>query len=285
MSENEYKDWVLAEFDQKRDNGLLSSELLSPTPGGLKAECVKICEGRYSTKDEILLSSFFNQRKDAYEYRQAILNSSADIFRPLVSFLRDRSRNTALKNVNLLAWLIDFKPRPYHPGLIYTKQPSSPVSTQNPQSAATPPIIPPIRTTPQNGNAVNTFKKKKAFYIFLVIPIALAIYFITTYNSHQLTGREGCMLWKGDHYEPAECGMKSPYYQLCPINRRLITNFKKITSPDTLTLRSIGKVWYAKFKGRVEFYTAGGVHPLDTNRRLLPLSDHILKKYVYHMTD
>ena len=117
MSESEYKAWVLEDYDRKVAARLLPVELVSPTPGGLKAESVKICERRFNNKDEIILRSFFNEKDGAAAYRLAIQNSNAEVFKTLSNFLRDRSITTSLKNINLLAWLIDFQPRPFHPSL------------------------------------------------------------------------------------------------------------------------------------------------------------------------
>ena len=90
------------------------------------------------------------------------------------------------------------------------------------------------------------------------------------------------MIWSDDHYNPVDCSDKTSGIKPPPINRQLVQNFKRITKPDTLTLYSVGKVWYAKYNGRVEFFTAGGAYPLDTNRRLLPMTIHILQKFVLH---
>jgi hypothetical protein len=49
--------------------------------------------------------------------------------------------------------------------------------------------------------------------------------------------------------------------------------------PDTLTQRALGHVWYSKIDGLVEFYTAGGIHPVHRERRLRPLTAYILQKY------
>lgn len=91
------------------------------------------------------------------------------------------------------------------------------------------------------------------------------------------------MIWNDDHYECIECNDKStdaPHY---PIDHELIDHFKRITQPDTLTYHSVRKVWYSNYKGRVEFYTASGPNPLDTNLRVLPMTTHILEKYVLHI--
>ncbi|MCC8408248.1 hypothetical protein LJ707_04855 [Mucilaginibacter sp. UR6-1] len=57
---------------------------------------------------------------------------------------------------------------------------------------------------------------------------------------------------------------------------------REISKPDTLTPYSVDKVHYTNYKGLIHFYTINGPHPLDTSRRLKPMSIHILEKYVYH---
>jgi hypothetical protein len=282
MSENEYKELVLADYDRKMEAGLLPAELISPAPGNLKAECVKICERRFNPKDEILLRSFFNQKGDAAAYRMAILNGSADIFRPLNKLLRKRSTNTSVKNINLLAWLIDFEPRPYHPNLRYKARPDGTPSASGPGSLSAGSDVGNIESEYNQHSTVKTWKKI-IFYVLTIATIALVSYIFIEHKSNQLTGHEGCMIWVDDHYQPIDCGEKSLSSPLYHINHQLVDNFRKIMTPDTLTPRSIGKVWYAKFNGRVEFFTSAGPYPLDTNRRVLPMSDHILEKYVYHV--
>lgn len=295
MSENEYKKLVLEDFDQKILAQQLPAELISLTPGGLKSESVKICEDRFDSKDGIILDSFFGKKENAFAYRQAIQNSNGGVFKPLINLLKKRSIKTSLKNVNLLAWLIDFRPRPYHPNLIITninedqtninqdKQPDSslsPTATNAAEFEADPVLPASLLKKPLAQN------KKLMIAGVLLIIVVLTSYLVINYQtSPEITGHEGCMFWHSDHYQPIDCSRKFLHSQLYPIDHKLVDGFKRITLPDTLTMRSLGKIWYAKFRGRVEFYTQGGAHPVDTNKRLLPVSDHILKKYVYHLTD
>lgn len=288
MSENEYKKLVLADFDQKILTGQLPSELIFPTPGNLKSESVKICERRFNFKDEILLSSFFNKREDAYAYRQAIFNGGADVFKPLTNFLKDRSINTGPKNIDLLAWLIDFQPRPYNPGLIVPNKTHEKIPNFSISQAVADNLDSEADSVPPAQSFEKPLARRKNVIIacVLLMVFALTSYFVIDRSrTNVITGHEGCMFWQDSHYQPIDCNRKFLRPQLYPINHKLVNEFRRITLPDTLTMRSIGKVWYAKFRGRVEFYTQGGAHPVDTNKRLLPVSDHILKKYVYHLTD
>ncbi|RZL02566.1 MAG: hypothetical protein EOO89_29150 [Pedobacter sp.] len=60
-----------------------------------------------------------------------------------------------------------------------------------------------------------------------------------------------------------------------------LNNLRKVRWPDKLTKESIGKVWYAKAGGGPpEFFTDSGMHPVDTVKRLRPLSTYMLNKYI-----
>lgn len=295
MSEREYKEFVLADYDQKRAVGMLSSELLLPTRGNIKSEAVKICEQRFNTKDETILKSFFPQKEDMAAYRMAIQNCNADKFKTLANFLENRSINTKIKNINLLAWLIDFNPRPYHPdlkpGISATATVAEPPIDVQPGIPVTPPVVEPpddlpgeeIINPPQPPDKPPVKSRNRIIlYSILLILISVIIYFAVKKAPHPVNTTAGCMIWSDDHYNPVDCNDKSSGISPSPINRLLVQNFKRITKPDTLTLYSVEKVWYAKYNGRVEFFTAGGAYPLDTNRRLLPMTIHILQKFVLH---
>jgi hypothetical protein len=284
MSESEYKKLVLADYDGRMEAHLLPSELLVPTPANIKAEVVKFCERGFelSTGDENILRSFVGERQDAAAYRIAFQNGKADPFRQVVRVLADRSVNTNIKYINLLALLIGYPSRPYHPNL----RPFNPLQTEAMQS-------PPVKGNPsppnvpmKRGGQVTRRNNLKFLWIFAsAIVIALGWFIIPHKTVRHYTGHEGCMFWNDDHYEPIECNERSataPHYK---INLEQVDNFKRITKPDTLTYQSVNKVWYSNYKGKMEFYTDSGANPVDTNLRVLPMSKHIFEKYVLHITN
>ncbi|MFI5163013.1 MAG: hypothetical protein ACHQHN_17160 [Sphingobacteriales bacterium] len=276
MSESEYKNLVLADYDNKLTAQLLPSELLLPTPANIKAEIVKICEMSLSTADEKILRSFVGNKEDVMAYRMAVLNGKADPYRPLVNLLGDRSINTNIRNVDLLAMLIGYQPRPYHPSLPLTNNPSP------------APAEPSRRTLDPITNSLESPKKrliKPLLFLVSIILIGIAGFWIWQKSSRHYTDTKGCMIWSDDHYEPVACDDKSSAKPVYPINHQLIDHFRKIKDPKTLTLADVRKVWYAKYNGNVEFFTDSGFYPLDTTRRVLPLTVHILQKYVYHTTN
>lgn len=276
MSDQEYKELVLAYYDELVKTGALSSELLSPTPGSIKSKVLKRCSEGFDSKDEKTLQSFVGRKADVGEYYKVVDISSADLYRPLVKVLKKRSVNTNLRNIDLLAWLIDYKPRPFRPDLV-------------PPIKKIPATFDQLVLRPTNDPADPEQQRKTKSKVMVVTgSILIALVLIGIIGIWQYEKRiavYGCMVWHDDRYQPVGCGDNSSGTKPSPINHQLMDHFKRITRPDTLTLSSIGKVWYAKYNGRVEFYTAPGPHPLDSNRRLLPVSDHILKKYVYHLTN
>ncbi len=290
MSESEYKELVLKEYDRQMEARLLPSNLLLPKPASIKAEVVRICEKRLplSAGDENVLRSFVGEREDVAAYRNAFYNGTADIFKQVITVLAHRSVKTNVKYINLLALVIGFKPRPYHPGLRnedIIDPPTDPRSTQ--VITDKPPAIPdPTAGTVEHGEDQTKGNSYKFLWIFAaVIIVGMSWYLVAKKTVKQCTGKEGCMIWNDDHYECIECNDKSTTAPHYPIKHELIDNFRRITRPDTLTYHSVRKVWYSNYKGKIEFYTDSGPNPMDTNLRVLPMTTHIFEKYVLHITN
>lgn len=94
---------------------------------------------------------------------------------------------------------------------------------------------------------------------------------------------EKCMDWDGNRYVPIECEKKAVNPTTIPLDINVLKGFKRISWPDTLTKNSIGEVWYAKRGGKYEFFTDSAMHPVDTQRRLKPLTQYILSNHIsYH---
>ncbi len=111
MPEN-YQDLVFASFKEKQEKGELYPSLLKPTTAKLKRECLRVYDKRYTVQDEDILSMFFDIDKIGADFRQIISKADPDDFRPLLNHLKEKTGKTDDKNSELLAWLIDFQPRP-----------------------------------------------------------------------------------------------------------------------------------------------------------------------------
>ncbi len=272
---DEYKAGVLQAYKHKKAANALSPNLTRSTPAKLRAECLEVFNSRFLKKDELALKSFFGSRDDATGYVQAIRKCDVDKFRPLDNFLKGNTTDSEDKNIELLAWLIDFEPRPYRFGQTYL-----------PATANTKPVITQVR---QDVTPVP--KSNKNIFLLLIVPVIIgigvyAVFYHPAKPGHSansvVSGPEKCMYWAGDHYQAVSCNQKLGDTLEIALDPEKIVHFKRITTPDTLTANSLGKVWYIKINNHLEYYTAAGFHPTHPDRRLLPLSKYMLNKYVHH---
>jgi len=107
----EYPELVLSTYKKMRDNGELYTILPKETTAALKNACLKVYDSRYNQDDADILSVFFNVDKMKCDFRKVISEVKSDYFKALYNHIRDETA-TNERNSDLLAWLINFKPRP-----------------------------------------------------------------------------------------------------------------------------------------------------------------------------
>lgn len=91
--------------------------------------------------------------------------------------------------------------------------------------------------------------------------------------------KKECMYWNEDHYEEVYCDEIIEGKEIIALNeaKKLL---RKITKPDTLTVENaLGKVWYSKYKNRVDFFTMDGTNP-ENDKELHKVTEYIIDKYV-----
>lgn len=116
---DDYKKAVISDYHQKKVKGLLSVNLSYPTPAKLRDECLLVLHSRPKENDEKLIRDFFNLGVISNDYGPSIKRFDIDKLRPLLKFIKGQIEDTEPKNIELLAWLIDFEPRPYQYGVVY----------------------------------------------------------------------------------------------------------------------------------------------------------------------
>lgn len=90
---------------------------------------------------------------------------------------------------------------------------------------------------------------------------------------------KNCMYWDKDEYKPTDCEDRNPSLAIVPKDTIQIKYFKRITRKDTLTVENaLGKTWYSKVNGKVEFFTMDGVDP-ENKKELKRTTEYIIKKY------
>jgi len=129
-------------------------------------------------------------------------------------------------------------------------------------------------------------KKRRNVIIISLIGVLCVggFYFIwNNERSNQMTLgnlNTGCMYWANDHYEAMPCNEEPKSGLKLPMDIKKIKSFKRILKEDTITERSIGNVHYLRIDKRIEYYTAGGNHPVDVTRVLKPLTSYMFEKHL-----
>ncbi|MFC5284356.1 hypothetical protein [Pedobacter alpinus] len=291
---SDYKEAVVKTYKNKKESGLLSINLERPTPAKLRDECLLVIAERFSLQeDEKALRAFFGTHFTAEEYAQTIRFFDIDKFRPLVNFLKRETLETDDKNIELLAWLLAIKPRPYKldfnhgvaKPIIDIKEDSSGEVKQDLQTPVNfiesdvkqekPDILNPVKN-------VTALKEKKKFgwnaaLIFGIISLSSVFIFFIFQRS---MNHKDCMYWKDDHYESVDCNVKNPKINIIAADEFKLLHFKKINKIDTLTEDCIGKIWYSKIDKNVDFFTIAGMHPEHPEKSLKLVTKHIYEEYI-----
>lgn len=111
----DYTDLVVKTYEEKRDANLLSQLLMHPTSANLRQECLNVYAERIKRgekEEENTLKAFFGIPPAGRNFGHIIERHNPDKFRPLQSLIKREIKNPGLVTVELLAWLINFTPRP-----------------------------------------------------------------------------------------------------------------------------------------------------------------------------
>lgn len=300
---SDYTASIVADYHQQKTKGTLSLNLMNPTPSCIKNELLIVLEGRTKKEELKTLRLFFGERENEGEYERAIRNAEVDIFKPLSNFLKGKTTKTEEKNIELLAWLIDFSPRPYtmdfnrpdvKPPVVQTtrntNQETEPLSESDSKGIRRAYKGIGGKTTAVDGTAPGRAIKlwdgrnKISIILFVLIVGAVVLAMNRTSVKGPLSflsgGNKQCMYWSGEQYLEADCAIAIPNAELVALNRYKLDNFRKIKQPDTLNESHVNKVWYLKTGNKLELFTMEGKHPEQLNKRLHPLSKYMLGKYV-----
>ncbi|MCP9751546.1 hypothetical protein, partial [Ferruginibacter sp. HRS2-29] len=279
---------VKAEYERKSANDELPRFRVKSTTAKLKDECVAVFKSRYHLKDEQTLKNYFDVANDETVSLQLIRRIEPDKFKALDKYLKGEPETTNERNVELLAWLIDFKHRPFFPGKDFqlTDEEKAIISTPKspPGGTKTLPYNKPKDTIPGVRDDIKVKEKKEVsgglFFsrpvmIFLIAFIGVGILYTIYLATNQQTG---CMYWSGDQYVPIDCNEEPLGRLFLPLDPKKVKYFERITRKDTITEQSIGKIYYIKDKKQIDYYTYSGNYPQDLNRYVKRLSRYIFDK-------
>jgi len=109
----DYIKLVVDAYNKKRINNELSPLLAKSTPANIRRECINVFKERFDKKDEMVLRAFFGPAESDKKFLQIIQEFETNRFKPLDNFLKGETEKTDDRNLELLAWLIDFRYRPF----------------------------------------------------------------------------------------------------------------------------------------------------------------------------
>ena len=284
----DYINAVLADYYTKKAANQLPFDMKQLSPARFKAASLEVGRERYDKKDERLLKAFFGEAADQKACLKAIDECKIDKFKPLINFLREKTTTrTDDKNVELLAWLINFKDRPCEYGKKYSAD-TAPDIPKDPPVDRQDNVQPKVpgdgqdepKTKPGEPEKVKGNGKKVVITFTIVVALGMTVYWFWPKSSAANPGPQACMYWAGDHYQPIRCDKKLDNTLVIALDSDKIVHFIKIAYQDSITFNAIGHVWYAKYRGNMEFYTSDGFHPIDPGLRLKPITPYIIRKYI-----
>lgn len=274
----DYKDLVVRSYKEKLAAEKLSYNLADPTPAKLRNECLFVYTSRYDKKrDSKTLEAFFEKPDEHGDYHPIIYNFEVSRFRPLAQFLRDPNRETNMRSIELLAWLIDYQPRPFrYAHLVNQNDDPGPNPEPNPPREPEPPKAPvPLpKPVPPALRWKEWIKKHQKETAVVLLLLGLTLFLLL-----KMPPKKQCMYWSGDRYEAVDCNQQLFGVQSIALDTFKLNHFKKITKPDTMTAYSVGKVWCVQIGDVPDCFTTDGNHPLYPGRELKKLSLPILRKY------
>ncbi|MBZ4192555.1 hypothetical protein [Niabella beijingensis] len=292
----DYIDQILQDYEQKKSSGILHLNLSAPTPARLRDECRIVCTEKWQRKDEQTLRNFFGKTGDERTYPRIIENFDIDKFRPLINFINNPKIRTDEKNIELLAWLTGFEPRPYTSweknGIRELDELVMEVAVPEEEHK---PVGEVQEDNTMEGNKeeeVEVFAAKpeapvKPRFRFKIRTAPLIISVLALlgipgyrYITWDHSKEDACMYWTGDHYQQIPCNQKVYGALVIPLDTVKLLHFRKVTRPDTITEADINRMSYIRLNGGIEFYTRKGEHPVYTERSLSPLTEHIYEKHI-----
>lgn len=270
---NDFKNEVFNEYEKLKQKGLLSVELENPSPAKLRNYCEVLYHTKFQKEDAQTIQDYFNPRKNYDDLETAIKRFDTDKLKPLIRFMNGETKNSSEKNIKLLAWLIDFQPRPYE----NWKKIRAAIIPSSLYPNLNEAIIKPEKAKVNRLELKNYGLKSKLIAGLIGGASLLGVYKFSNLNQDQ------CMYWADDHYETIGCQDESlQNVQIIALNKYKLENFKRITQPDTLTYFAINKVWYTKItKDSLVFFTGAGQHPIHKQKNLKPITRYIIDKYIY----
>jgi hypothetical protein len=291
-TEVDYRNAIKAKYEVER-SGDFHGFLENPSPAQIREFCLLKFDNGLNKIDESIFRMYFKVNDDE-NLRDSIYNYHIPKFKTVQSFLTEEDKKTNILNLNLIAALVDYNPRPFNKfARGYSEEPINEIKIEAEKLVEENKEIHDKKHAERHfiGNYLKlpftkTKSSKKRAVIWMVIIIVIFSVGFTT--KQFLLPKKECMQWQGDHYELVDCQKEIsslyPNVPIEPIDEKAI-DLKKIEVCDTFPFYCGGKavVRYCKVNDEPEYFDGpgAGFHPI-TKKQLNPITDYIINKYVRH---
>jgi hypothetical protein len=288
-TEIEYRKGIKAKFEKEK-NGDYHTFLDTPSPALLRELCLLKFDNGLNKVDETIFRIYF-RANETEDLRSAIFNYHIPYFKSVGNFLiaKAADKATSINNLNLIAVLVDFNPRPFnkfHRSNLLEENNDTNDSPFNEVGTTELSTRRPATMTERKEYVFepkNNFKRKLGYGVIGVLGLFTAGYT----GKDLLFPEKQCMQWMGDHYEMVNCLSKAQgigsYETIVPYDAR---EFKRVELKvcDTTEFFVDGnpkkpKVWYDKEKDGPVYFNMAGVNP-ETEDQLRPITPYMIGKYV-----
>lgn len=302
----EYKKAILKKYEEGQIEYL--SQL---SPAKIRQDCLLKFQNGLNKNDLIQFICFFGLEEGSNYLKNIRKIESFDIdkFRPFKNFLNRVTEDTLDKNVELIAILTNFEPRPFNK---YRKQDlkEGPVIPVKKASEYDEKIFDSGLLRKKVGKKSKILKNacsesitrgqikiteslfsSKKFLFALGMFLAIYVLMITAkylFASKVSTDKDDMryMIWTGDSYKKAPYDIlksSANFNKIALFEESKMMNFKKISVTKSYPFFSEDdepNLWYNKMgKHDIEFFSAPGKHPI-TGKTLKAITPYIIKKYI-----
>jgi hypothetical protein len=250
MNKNTSDDYIKAikaKYEEAK-TAEFSGYLLNPSPAELKNLCLLLWDKGGNNLDQEILDRFFDLN-DKSNKRKQIEHFDVDKLKPISNFLKSKTETTRPINLDLIAVLVDFNPRPYRKFIAGNKEE---LTEDVPIKRIVKKEEREEKEDKKEGAIIEEFKKKSVSKKIAFTVIPLFVLGSAGYGIKNSFFRDkNCMVWHKTHYEAFEYDNVKDTAEVCPYNQEVLDHFKKITVCDTTTFFKNGDkehplVWYGK---------------------------------------
>lgn len=279
ITSNDYLKAIKRQYEIEKGK-TYSTFLIDPSPAKLRDYCLLLLESEMSDADQVQMSHFFKPKTNETLHK-CISGFDLEKLKPIKDFLTGKTLQTNSVNLELIAILVRYQPRPYH---IFLK------SSQTEKKDEIKEVHFDFMQVDKNSNLshntgtivpINHRLKPKVIMMSLILITIISVGYIA---KGAYFPKKQCMQWQEDHYEIVNCEVKGTM-NINPIIAldEDVVDLKKVKLKKGMEFFKYKKPLYYYYKvslDSVEFFNAPGFHPI-TGKPLNGVTPYMINKYIH----